>query len=176
MWIIIIKLITTMKKVLYAFAVLAMSLSAFSCGGDSANQENQKANVSTAPFKAEAVVGKVGESITMETTTKKMNGVIEFPGAITLTDTASVRTVISKLKPAQGPNTYNCAVLFTGTSKKGKIWNFTPETIIIDVEWKYEDGTTTKDQVSVESQKHAFSHADKAKGKTKTVTYSIVKK
>ena len=105
-----------------------------------------------------------------------MNGVIEFPGAITLTDTASVRTVISKLKPAQGPNTYNCAVLFTGTSKKGKIWNFTPETIIIDVEWKYEDGTTAKDKVVVESQKFNFTHADKAKGKTKTVTYTVLDK
>lgn len=164
-----------MKKVLYAFAVLAISLSAFSCG-DGANKDAQKSDVSTAPLKAEAVVGEVGESITLETTTKKMNGVIAYPGDITLTDTASARTIISKLTPAQGVNTYNCAVLFTGTPKKGKIWNFTPETITVDVEWKYEDGSTTKDQVSVESQKHAFSHADKAKGKTKTVTYSVVKK
>ena len=166
----------TMKKVLYAFAVLALSLSVYSCGGDDATKEAEKSDVSTAPYKAEAVVVDAGESITLETTTKKMNGVIECPGEITLTDTASARTVISKLTPAQGVNAYNCAILFTGTPKKGKIWNFTPETITVDVEWKYEDGSTTKDQVSVESQKHAFSHADNDKGKTKTVTYSVVKK
>ena len=121
----------------------------------------------------EVVEGESNKPITIETARGKMHGQIAYPGAITLTNPEQAKNVISKLTPAQGKNTYNCAVLFTGTSKKGKIWNFTPNTITIDVKWEYADGTTSTDQVKVESQKFAFTHADSEKGETKTITYEV---
>ena len=161
-----------MKKVLYSLAIMALSLSAFSCGSsdDEKNASAKPAEVG----KVEAQKVEVGKPVTMETTTRKMNALIEYPGAITITDTNATKTILSKLTPAQGENTYNCAVLFTGTSKKGKIWNITPKTIKVAVEWKYENDETSLDTVEVESQKHKFTHADASKGATKTITYNVI--
>ncbi len=173
-----------MKKVLYTFAIGALILNIMSCGsGSETNKAEEQsegiaAGTTIVPQAEESMIKEVvegaeGKPITIETARGKMHGQIAFPGAITLTDPASAKNVISKLTPAQGKNTYNCAVLFTGTPKKGKIWNFTSNTITVDVEWKYEDGSTSKDQVTVESQKYNFTHADKAKGNTKTITYNV---
>lgn len=163
-----------MKKVLYAFAIMALSLSTFACGGgaDEKNTSEKPAKVG----KVEAQKVEVGKPVTMEAKTKQMNAKVDYPGAITIANPEAARTVLSKLTPAQGENTYNCAVLFTGTPKKGKIWNFTPNTIKVVAEWKYESGETTVDTVVVESQNHNFAHADKDKGKTATITYNILDK
>lgn len=173
-----------MKKVLYTFAIGALVFSIVSCGSDSETKKAGERSEGIAEGTTvvtqteesmikEIVEGAEGKPITIETARGKMHGQIAFPGAITLTDPESAKTVIAKLTPAQGKNTYNCAVLFTGTPKKGKIWNFTPNTITVDVEWKYDDGTTSNDQVTVESQKYNFTHADETKGKTKTITYTV---
>lgn len=174
-----------MKKVLYSLAAIAITMCIASCSSNEEKKEGDRTagisngtEVVTQSEKSmikEVVEGTEGKPITIETARGKMHGQIEFPGAITLTDPASASNVISKLTPAQGKNTYNCAVLFTGTANKGKIWNFTHNPITVDVEWKYEDGSTSKDQVTVESQKFNFTHADKSKGKTKTITYSVNK-
>lgn len=162
-----------MKKVLYSLAILALSLSTFSCG-DNANTEKQVE--ATEIGKAEPQQVEVGKPVTMETKTKQMNAKIDYPGTITLANPDSVKTVLSKLTQAQGNNTYNCAVLFTGTPHKGKIWNFTPKSITVVAEWKYEDDSSLLDTVTVESQKFNFSFANKEKGKTKTVTYTVLDK
>lgn len=173
-----------MKKVLYSLVIGAIILGFNSCADkkSGATPPNTAPNLNStvqdaptsAPMIKEIVEGDNGKPITIETKRGKMHGQIEFPGAITLTNPEEAKNVLHKLTPAQGINTYNCAVLFTGTPYKGKIWNFTKNTITVDVEWKYEDGTTTKDQVVVESQKFNFTHADKAKGKTETVTYNVL--
>lgn len=175
-----------MKKVLYTLAIGALTLGAISCSSDNSKSTKEEkivkegiaegTQVVVQPQESmikEVVEGAEGKPITIEAARGKMHGQIEFPGAITLTDPAFAKNVISKLTPAQGKNTYNCAVLFTGTPKKGKIWNFTHNPITVDVEWKYEDGSTTTDQVIVESQKFNFTHADENKGETKTITYTV---
>ena len=176
----------TMKKVLYTIAIGALTFGAISCSCDNSKNSSEEkivkdgiaegTQVVVQPQESmikEVVEGAEGKPITIETARGKMHGQIEFPGAITLTDPAYAKNVISKLTPAQGRNTYNCAVLFTGTIKKGKIWNFTHNPITVDVEWKYEDGSTSNDQVVVESQKYNFTYADEAKGNTKTITYTV---
>ena len=175
-----------MKKVLYTLAVGALTLGAVACSNDNgANAKDEKVvkdgiaegtQIVVQPEESmikEVVEGSEGKPITIETARGKMHGQIAFPGAITLTNLDAVKNVIQKLTPAQGKNTYNCAVLFTGTSKKGKIWNFTHNPITVDVEWKYEDGSSSTDQVVVESQKFNFTYADENKGKTKTITYTV---
>lgn len=175
-----------MKKVLYSLIIGATALCIASCGNDNKTSDTTPANTApdlnstvkdaptSAPMVKEIVKGDNGKPITIETVRGKMHGQIEFPGAITLTNPEEAKNVLHKLTPAQGKNTYNCAVLFTGTPKKGKIWNFTHNPITVDVEWKYEDGSTSTDQVVVESQKFGFTHADDSKGKTKTITYNVI--
>lgn len=176
-----------MKKVLYILVIGALTIGCFSCNKEN-NKETKEVKVikegiaegtqivvqSNESMIKEVVEGTTGKPITIETARGKMHGQIEFPGAITLTDPASAKNVLGKLTPAQGKNTYNCAVLFTGTMKKGKIWNFTQNPVTIDVEWKYEDGSTSTDQVVIESQKFGFTYADEKKGNTKTITYTIL--
>ena len=174
-----------MKKVLYSLIIGATFFCFSSCGNDNKTSGATPANTApdlnstvkdaptSAPMVKEIVKGETNKPITIETKRGKMHGQIEFPGAITLTNPEEAKNVLHKLTPAQGINTYNCAVLFTGTPKKGKIWNFTKNAITVDVEWKYEDGSTSTDQVVVESQKYNFTHADENKGKTKTITYTV---
>lgn len=173
-----------MKKVLYSLIIGTMIMGFSSCsnnnrtGKDASNTApNLNSTVKDAPTASpmitEIVDGENGKPITIETVRGKMHGQIEFPGTITLTNPDEAKNVLHKLTPANEINTFNCAVLFTGTAKKGKIWNFTPNTITVDVEWKYEDGTTSTDQVVVNSQKFGFTHADENKGKTKTITYNV---
>ena len=83
-----------MKKVLYSLAILALSLSTFSCG-DNANTEKQVE--ATEIGKAEPQQVEVGKPVTMETKTKQMNAKIDYPGTITLANPDSVKTVLSKL-------------------------------------------------------------------------------
>ena len=173
-----------MKKVLYTLAIGALTLGAVSCSSEG-NTKGEKVvkdgiaegtQIVVQPEESmikEVVEGSEGKPITIETARGKMHGQIEFPGAITLKNPSAAKNVISKLTPAQGKNTYNCAVLFTGTPKKGKIWNFTKNTITVDVEWKYEDGSTSTDQVTIESENFAFTHADANKGNTSTITYTV---
>ena len=164
-----------MKKVIYALAIFALSLSTLSCG--SSNDKKETATpVNPNVGKVEPIKSSLDKPITLETVNKKMNAIIDVPGTITIANPDSVKSIISKLSKAEGKDTYNCAILFTGTSYRGKIWNFTPNTITVAAEWKYEDGSSLLDTVVVESQKHNFSVADKEKGKTKTVTYNILKK
>lgn len=175
-----------MKKVLYSLVIGAIVLGFSSCANDNkstgATPPNTAPNLNStvqdaptsAPMIKEIVEGDKGKPITIEAERGKMHGQIEFPGVITLSNPEEAKNVLHKLTPAQGLNTYNCAIIFTGTPYKGKIWNFTKNTITVDVEWEYEDGTTEKDQVVVESQKFNFTHADKTKGKTETVTYNVL--
>ena len=173
-----------MKKVLYPLIIGAIVMGLGSCSNNNRTGEeasntapNLNSTVKDAPTAApmikEIVDGENGKPITLETERGKMHGQIAFPGTIKLTNPDEAKNVLHKLTPAQEINTFNCAVLFTGTAKKGKIWNFTPNSITVDVEWKYEDGTTSTDQVVVKSQKYNFTHADENKGKTKTITYNV---
>ena len=175
-----------MKKVLYTLVIGALTFGAISCSCENgSNTKDGKVvkdgiaegtQVVVQPKESmikEIVEGSEGKPITIETARGKMHGQIEFPGAITLKNPNAAKNVISKLTPAQGKNTYNCAVLFTGTPKKGKIWNFTKNAITVNVEWKYEDGSTTTDQVVIESENFNFTYADEDKGKTKTITYTV---
>lgn len=172
-----------MKKVLYA---LAIALFVVGCSGETTTTKDGKevkegiakgTQVVIQPEGSkikEVVEGVANKPITIETAPGKMHGKIEFPGAITLSNPKAVEAVISKLTPAQGKNTYNCAVLFSGVKHKGKIWNFTRKPVMVNVEWKYEGGAISTDQVAVESEGFGFTHADKEKGEPVTITYSVV--
>ena len=174
-----------MKKVLYTLICGAAVLCLAACNNENKTSGATPANTApdlnstvkdaptSAPMIKEIVDGENGKPITLETERGKMHGQIAFPGTITLTNPNEAKNVLHKLTPTNEINTFNCAVLFTGTAKKGKIWNFTPNTITVDVEWKYEDGTTSTDQVVVNSQKFGFTHADENKGNTKTITYNV---
>ena len=176
-----------MKKALYSLLIVATTMTIASCSSkeDSKNEtiietregiaEDTKVLVQPQESMVKEVVeGTQGKPITIETKKGKMHGQIEFPGAITLTNLKEVKNIIYKLTPAQGQNTYKCAVVFTGTPKKGKIWNFTKKPITVDVKWEYEDGTTSTETISVESQKFSFTYADEKKGETKTITYNVI--
>lgn len=180
-----------MKKAILFFTILASAICLTSCNNTAKENNVTTTDTSTSidttataardknleqsgqNMIKEIVKGEQDKPITIETKRGKMHGQIEMPGTITLTDPQSAKNIISRLTPAQGYNTYNCAVIFTGTTKKGKIWNFTPNTITINVEWKYENGSTSTDQVVVESQKFGFTHANTSKSNTKTITYTV---
>lgn len=177
-----------MKKALYTFAVAATALCFAACSSEASTESTENNTQQTKKGIAEGtqivhqpeesmikevVEGVEGKPITIETARGKMHGRIDYPGAITITDTTSSQ-ISAKLIPAQGKDTYQCAVLFTGTQYKGKIWNFTRKPVMVNVEWQYEDGSILTDQVALESKEFGFTHAEREKGVTKTITYTVV--